>query len=375
MSSTEKEFFEGKREWSRIKDNVLTKYLSAYLPKLNTINKPIILVDSFAGPGYFEQNKEEGSPLIFKRLAEKFVPEKYLAIFVNNNKKHHNTLSKVLEPQIKLQKIFTIKGDANDLLKQLKHLIDDQILFIYLDPFGLKGTDFTTLSDYLRRDLRFSTEILINLSVDSIIRHSCYKKLKTSGLTPEIERRHAINTQALGGDYWKLILDEKLTTPQRREILIKEYVKKIKSFLPYVGYCPVPEGYGKRKLIYIILFASRHKDARKLMNNIMFDEYRKFLWKGYSNGTLFEETSYEDNLQDNYFSALENDIKTALNSLGRIKKYRLWEYFLSYKFMYYKSKHFNQKIKDLVKAGIVEFDPTSSSKKLNDNSILYLVKK
>jgi hypothetical protein len=42
--------------------------------------------------------------------------------------------------------------------------------------------------------------------------------------------------------------------------------------------------------------------------------------------------------------------------------------------MYYKSKHFNQKIKDLVKAGIVEFDPTSSSKKLNDNSILYLVK-
>jgi len=40
-------FFEGKRPWSKIKDQVLGHYLPAYIAKVNTKGKPILLIDAF----------------------------------------------------------------------------------------------------------------------------------------------------------------------------------------------------------------------------------------------------------------------------------------------------------------------------------------
>ena len=45
MSQIENTFFKGKREWSKLKDAVLNQYLPPYLKKVNTLNRPIILVD------------------------------------------------------------------------------------------------------------------------------------------------------------------------------------------------------------------------------------------------------------------------------------------------------------------------------------------
>ena len=89
MAGQEIDFFSGKRKWSRLKDQVLRSYLPPYLKKVNRLGKAIVLVDSFAGPGMFEEDNEEGSPLIICKTANEFVPGRFLALLVNNDLQYH----------------------------------------------------------------------------------------------------------------------------------------------------------------------------------------------------------------------------------------------------------------------------------------------
>ena len=58
-------FFEEKKSWSQRKDEILGCYLMAYLPKIMTVGKPVLIVDGFAGPGTFHDGSN-GSPLIIR---------------------------------------------------------------------------------------------------------------------------------------------------------------------------------------------------------------------------------------------------------------------------------------------------------------------
>lgn len=376
MSSTEKEFFEGKRIWSRLKDQVLQRYLPPYLKKVNTLKKQIVLVDSFAGPGYFKENNEEGSPLIICKLAEKYVPNNYLTILVNTRKSHHNELNKALSAFIQSQKAFPIHGTADLLLEKLSNIITDQTLFIYLDPFGLKGTDFNTLQKFLSRTKRHSTELLINLSIPTIIRYSCLNVIKSKGITPDIQKKHNIVSKALGGDYWKdIILDNNIPHSTRQERIIREYVRRLKQFLPYVGFCRVFEKDERSKLKYVIIHASRHPHAQLLMNDIMYDTYSQYIWERYSKNTLFEELNWEDVIPDEYFKGLETDIISLVTKKGLIKRKDLWQLFTLHRFMQYHSKHFKSKVSELVKRNVLGFNDTRKTGKLNDESELYTIRK
>ena len=60
--SSNKKFFEHKRPWSRVKDELLRCYLSPYLNKIITTNNPTLYIDCFAGKGKFDDG-EDGSPI------------------------------------------------------------------------------------------------------------------------------------------------------------------------------------------------------------------------------------------------------------------------------------------------------------------------
>lgn len=376
MSSTEKDFFSGKRKWSRLKDQVLRDYLPPYLKKLNKFGKTIILIDSFAGPGLFKENNEEGSPLIFCKIAEQLVPDNYLAVLVNKKQKHHVELTKNLEKFITSKKAFTILGNADDLLNELYKIIKDQTLFIYLDPFGLKGTDFQTILKFFERDKKYSTEILINLSIPTIIRYTCINKYKLNGLTPDIEIKHSIITKALGGEYWKdFMLDTEMSSNERQSKIISEYIIRLQKLMPYVGYCPVYEKSGSERLKYIIILASRHPDAQFIMNDIMYNAYHKYIWEGYSSGTLFEDLNYDDFIPNKYYNSLEKDILRVLNSKGKMSRKELWKDFTLYRFMRYHSKHYRAKIRELVAGKILSYDDIRKTGNLNNDSILFLTRR
>lgn len=346
------------------------------MKKVNTLNKPIILVDSFAGPGIFKENSEEGSPIMICKIAEKYVPNNYMAILVNKYKSHHDELSISLNEFIKSKKAFTIHGSAVELLEELSKVVTNQTLFIYLDPFGLNGSDFNTLKKFLSRTKRHSTELLINLSIPTIIRYSCLQAIQKNGINSDIQKKHNIVSKALGGDYWKeILLDTNIQSKERQEKIINEYIKKLKEFMPYVGYCRVYEKDERSKLKYAIIHASRHPDAQFLMNDIMYDVYSQHIWERYSTDTLFEQLKWDDVIPEEYFQQLEADIIKLVRVKGNIKRKNIWQLFTLHRFMRYHSKHFKSKISELVKRGVLGFNDSRKTGKLNDDSELYLIKK
>ncbi|MBA4318127.1 MAG: hypothetical protein C0412_06980 [Flavobacterium sp.] len=369
MADTENDFFTGKREWSKLKDEVLKKYLPPYLKKVNTLRKNIIIIDSFAGPGIYDDG-EKGSPLFICEIANDCVPSNYLAILVNQNIEHHNSLIGTLKDTP--YNYLPINGSSEDLLTKMHDILQDQTLFIYLDPFGLKGTKFSTIQKYLSRSKHYSTELVINLSIPTILRLSCVKAFSEKGETPEIKSKHEVLMNALGGDYWKeFLLDDSLSTEVRINRLISEYCNKIRQYLPYVGFCPVYEKTEISKLKYCIIFASRHPDAQILMNDIMFRAYNKRIWQNYVDGTLFSDSSWEEGLPCDYREKIRENILNILKN-GKFTRKELWLGIISREFMRYQGKDFNSEINYLINNKIIKCEGTDLSKRPNDSTILYL---
>ena len=65
------DFFGKKRDWSRYKDFILGYYLEPYIPKVNTLKRPILVVDCFAGRGEFGDG-QPGSPVIIASTVKKW---------------------------------------------------------------------------------------------------------------------------------------------------------------------------------------------------------------------------------------------------------------------------------------------------------------
>ena len=64
MSKRNDDFFDVKKDWSRVKDTLLGAYLPVYFAKVIHTKKPIVYIDCFAGAGKFKKNNEDGSPRI-----------------------------------------------------------------------------------------------------------------------------------------------------------------------------------------------------------------------------------------------------------------------------------------------------------------------
>jgi len=234
--SYSKDFFAGKRPWSLIKDEILKKYLPPYLKKVDKLNKQIVLIDGFAGPGVF-QDGSFGSPYFMCNIARNIVPGRHLAILVNKDKSHHSQLTHLLNEYIKEKSAFTLNGTASDLLNEVSRIISNQTVFIYLDQFGISGFCFNDLLPFLSRDIRFSTELLLNINVPIIHRLSC--KNTFSGST-KLNIGHKILSQTFGGDYWKDYLLDNTDTPQKQiSNLMEAYRLRLVDYLPQVLYCPM----------------------------------------------------------------------------------------------------------------------------------------
>lgn len=368
MSEIESNFFEGKRPWSKLKDEVIKNYLPPYLKKVNKLNEGIIFIDTFAGPGKYEDG-EIGSPIYICKLANQFVPDKFIAVLANKNIEHHVKLSENIREYIDAKKAFAMRGKAEHLLQKLHGIISTQILFVYLDPFGLLGTNFSLVEPYLSRPKKYSTEIIINLSIPTVLRLSCINSFAEKGETPQIIAKHNTLSKVLGGDFWKsYLLNQELTTEQRISKFLDEYKLKLMKYLPEVGYCPVYERTEQSKMKYAIFFASRHPDAKLLMNNIMFRAYSAYIWKSNYENTLFEDLDWSKNLPPEFYANLEADILKFVDDKGIARK-ELWKKIVDNSFMKYDQKSFNRVLIKMI-PNKLDFLDIRKTGKLNDASII-----
>lgn len=147
MSELTDDFFAGKRPWSVIKDQVLKNYMSPYLAKVSRLNRPILLIDAYAGPGVFDDGSS-GSPLIMCQAAETFAKGNYVAFFVNNDEAYQKKLDMIFQKEGWSRSAHALFADSHQLLQYLPSMLADQTVFLYLDPFGLNGCEFALLEPF-----------------------------------------------------------------------------------------------------------------------------------------------------------------------------------------------------------------------------------
>ena len=335
--NTENTFFEGKRPWSKIKDAVLRDYLPAYLSKVAKLGQRIILIDAFAGPGIFENEQGEdrlGSPLIILQDAERYVPKKYFAIFANSNKDHHKKLNETIK---KYEFAKALLANAQELLKEIKSVLTNQTLFIYLDPFGLKDLEFDLIKLFLERDISYSTEILINMSMPTLHRLATRKLQQNDIQTVQSIRLNEVLTRVLGGEYWKQIMwNDSLSAGEKEIRVMGKYREILRNYLPYAGSCPVSERKGRR-VKYFITFCSRHNHAMLLMNDAMCKAYFKYMHEREYEDTLFEDVDWK---KVRNLNPLKKVIIDELKMVGRESRQGLWEKIIQKHFMQFNSSEY-----------------------------------
>ena len=365
-------FFTGKRPWSKIKDQILGQYMPAYLAKVSKLGKPIILIDAFAGPAKFDDGSP-GSPLIICQAAERHVQDRYLAIFVNKEQDQHEKLSYVLSRFIDQNRVIPILGNADAILGWVNEILEDQTVFLYLDPFGLKGCEFSAIEPFLKRDRAFSTEIIINLNIP-ILHRLAARHAVAAGRSEESRIRafHEQLTKVLGGEYWKDILLDGSMDPEKKAVNImaiyQEKMKEIVEPRGFSGSCPVREKDGSGLKSYVT-FYSRHQDALVLMNDAMCLAYHQRMNEAWSEGTIFESLNWQENRET---QELEGIILTTAHQSPYRSRADLWVEIIQNHFMQYTAKEYRNSVKNLVKDKKLDFEDVKGTGRLNDQARLSL---
>ncbi len=369
MAEYDDDFFEGKRPWSIIKDRVLQEYMSPYIAKVNRLGYPILLIDGYAGPGVFGDGKP-GSPLIMCQAAEKYAKGNYEAKFVNKKEKYHKKLESILRKANWLGPAQPILGDSTVLLQALPPTLKNQTVFLYLDPFGPTGCEFALLDPFLKRDPKFSTEILLTMNMPGMHRLAAYHAVREGRQEDSMIRTyHQTLTRVFGGDYWKNIMWQQNVSPEVRESqLIEAYRAKLAQYLPYTGSCPVRER-TDRRIKYFIVFASRHSHTMLLLNDIMANAYFSRMHDASFGGTLFEDTDWREMRS---MDGLDRVILDAVaQHPGEMRKH-IWFRIVEKHFMRYLQTEYRATVQRLVDDKKLVSPTLRKTKRLNDDCILQL---
>jgi len=286
VSRKNDDFFVAKREWSKVKDDLLGCYLKPYTSKILFTNKPLMYVDCFAGKGKFDDGTN-GSPMIALGIFEEclrisnartpsisscFIDSKYA-------EELHVNLSQ-------FSNITIIDGRYEEVIRQILENKVNYNIFLYIDPFGIKSLDFNLFKYF--GDIRCnSIELLINFNSFGFLREACRalpvddvvrNAYEDDAFEDEVDNDEemfegttkSINelSEIAGGDYWKDIatrLKKKLISSYAAEKEFSSvYCKQLQKKFKYVLSMPIRLKQGQQPK-YRMIHASNHVEGCILM--------------------------------------------------------------------------------------------------------------
>ena len=172
-------------------------------------------------------------------------------------------------------------------------------------------------------------------------------------------------TRVFGGDYWKDILWQDSDAEKREVQLIDAYQKKLADYFPYTRSCPVREGTGKR-IKYFIVFASHHRDALILLNDIMVNAYFAGMHQADFGGGLWEDSDWREMRITEGLDRVILD--TVTRHPGESRKL-IWFRVVDGHFMRYLKSEYLAMVKQLAEAKKLIY--LSKTNRLNEDSTLY----
>ncbi|MDE5579912.1 MAG: three-Cys-motif partner protein TcmP [Treponemataceae bacterium] len=260
MSKYTSDFFETKKEWSKIKDELLACYLKPYMQKIMFTRLPVNYIDCFAGKGKFADGND-GSPLIALKIIEECKETSSVKNLLMRSyfieEKYGDELSENL---IGFNNIEIIKHTYVDSVKSILQNKSGQNLFLYIDPYGVKCLDFN-LFRYFTQVGANSVEVLLNFNSFGFIREACRVLKADDGIIKSLDDiiveivdssfyfnfSNLLSISELdavaGGNYWQEILrdyiSEKFDCYEAERKITTEFCKRLQSFYKYVVNMPI----------------------------------------------------------------------------------------------------------------------------------------
>lgn len=299
-------FFDTKRPWSRYKDFLLQSYLDPYLAKVAQLKKPILLVDCFAGRGMFGDG-EVGSPLIIAQAISRWRGRGHpiLGQFIEADAENYQSLLQSMAP---FNEYCTARhGSFEQCLSSIEKNARDNTVFLYVDPYSVKGLNFAKLKsvyDHIRKSSS-SVEVLLNFNVAIFMRWAL-AALKRQHKMPDVELETFADdveesveqktlTEIAGGDYWIGIAENDQTQfVDKLKAFMDEYSKRLLDSFRFVCRFEVKEKYHHQVPKYVMVYATRHQDGVFLMNDSMCKARRIFVSSEMPKDVLFDMTPEEE---------------------------------------------------------------------------------
>ena len=316
-------FFKIKQPWSKVKDGVIKGYLTPYCAKLLATNKPLKIIDCFAGKGKFDDGTN-GSPVIIAKIIKNILNSKNT--YKNKNIEAYFIEQKYFNELKANTQYFSnckvISGSFEDNILSIINKNETSNLFLYIDPYGIKSLSFQIFR-YLKEMDNISTEILMNFNSFGFLREG-FRLLKYSipdelnEVTFEKDEKNSIEKMNIiaNGTYWQDIIkdknENKISMYKAEEIFIIKYISKIKNIYKYVINIPIKEKSSNLPK-YRLIYGTNHHDGIRLMIDEMNKAWDKILKISNNNiFELFELPSYyatiNYNLEDEILKYTEKEI-------------------------------------------------------------------
>lgn len=278
----DKSFFEKKHPWSKSKDKILAYYLKPYLAKVSRLGKTIHLVDGFAGPGKFGDG-EIGSPLTMcgQAKAARSKGSDVHVTCIEKDPELHATLEKNLSgfsfAEAKL-------GSISEHLQLIEGYARQSTVFMYLDPWAIEGLDWDGLSSIFNqiKESKMSIELLLNFQARIFVRSGLAalgRKVPildpivedstgSEGPLPEAPSLAKLNF-AVGGNWWQEVISSTRDFRRQVEAVSQHLTANLREKFGEAGCLPIRAKAAHRVPQYYLVFATRHPEGLRLMNDAM----------------------------------------------------------------------------------------------------------
>lgn len=377
-------FFKEKRSWSKVKDKIVSDYVSCYLNTVHLLNRNIVLVDAFSGPGQFGDGTD-GSPLIICKAINEISKRKgrrvgASCVFSDTRPAHRVALKANLAEFMRAGLCGEPFAECSEAIAHAIDTYRNSTIFFYLDPFGIRDIEFEMIRQIFERNPSSSTEVLINFNFRTFMRmsgnwgyDSSAKDIAEKVKSGKVE---TVN-KAMGGDYWQAIVtDPRLNKLDREDAVIQAYLEQLRKYVRFAYAIPVKERTPDQMSVpvdelahYHLIFGTRSPKAVEYMNDVALNALEPYLVQ-FTDGLLFDLTP------ERYQPAEKNTVKDAMvAAVSRQSLLRpdIYEAVIPQFFMSYRKKDHRAMLEELVyKEGRLFADPSKIKQrgKLNDEAAI-----
>jgi three-Cys-motif partner protein len=241
-----KNFFERKREWSMLKDEMLEKYLEPYFEKIKRLNSDIAVIDCFAGKGRFDDGAD-GSPIIILRKMSASRAN-YIAHAYFIEEKYANEL--VINIAMYQGKYTLLKESYQSNIDTIKGICKGKNIFLYVDPYGIKTLDYRYFRQFKESQCK-TIELLLNFNTFGFLREGCRLLLKNASLIDDTEIVYEEDdtnsienmNNIANGDYWQSLISNFYSDRTKlKDIEIEfsnKYEAELKKIFKFVVNIPI----------------------------------------------------------------------------------------------------------------------------------------